>query len=123
MSGSWGDATEYTAHINNVWKPTIGYAYEFTADSSDGSVPDKTTAPMAGALAAVAIVFDGTTAPNSVTLTVADALGATIVTDTVTATGYLDLDKPMVFLPGALTISVSGNTTSSAKAKISLVFI
>lgn len=121
MAGSWSSLTTHVGTIGEVWKPTVGLEYEFTADASDASVPDKETDSISGAIGAVAVIFDGTTAPNSVTVSVKDKYGAVRATGTLTATGYLDLDGPVVFVPGALTISVSGNSTNSAKAKVILV--
>jgi len=74
-----------------------------------------------GFLSAVRILFGGT-APNTLTVTITDTDGHTIVTGTVTASGELDLDgKTPVFVDG-LSIAVSGNTTNSATAVITLIY-
>lgn len=74
-----------------------------------------------GFLSAVRVLF-GTTAPDSLVVTVTDADGHTIVTGTLTASGELDLEgKTPVFVDG-LSIAVSGNTTNSATAIISLLY-
>ena len=74
-----------------------------------------------GFLSAVRVLF-GATAPSSLTVTVTDADGHTIVTGTLSASGELDLEgKTPVFVDG-LSLTVSGNTTNSATAVISLLY-
>lgn len=74
-----------------------------------------------GFLSAVRVLFGGT-APNSLTVTLKDSDGHTIVTETLTASGELDLEgKTPIFVDG-LALTVVGNTTNSATATISILY-
>jgi hypothetical protein len=113
---------EYNNTSNDLPGLTKAFAYAFVADNATAAFTAHTTAySFDGALAAVGVKF-GTTAPNSLTVTIADVLGVTIATGTVTASGYLELDRPLFFTPGPLTITLSGNTTNSAAATVALTF-
>lgn len=113
---------EYNNNSNDLPGRTKGFAYAFVADSATAAFTAHTTAlSFDGALAAVGVKF-GTTAPDSLTVTVADVLGVTVAAGTVTASGYLELDRPLFFTPGPLTITLSGNTTNSAAATVALTF-
>lgn len=113
---------EYNNNSNDLPGLTKAFAYAFVADDATAAFTAHTTAlSFDGALAAIGVKF-GTTAPDSLTVTVADVLGVTIAAGTVTASGYISLDRPMFFTPGPLTIALTGNSTNSAAATVSLVF-
>ena len=123
MAGSWSEIS-YRSNSAKGGKSLSMYSAiaEFTADASAATVPDLPLIETEPAiLTDIGVVFDGTTAPNSVTVTVKDIDGLTVFTDTLTASGRLPCeDRPA--LVGGCTISISGNTTNSAKAKVVAYF-
>ena len=124
MAGSWEGPVYHRNILDKTRKPVTGADYEFTSDATDGSIPIKETVPISGALANLLVVFDGTTPPNTLTVKIEDSLGGEIMAETVfTATGYANPDVIRVFLPGLLTITCTGNTTNSAKAKVIPIII
>ena len=113
---------EYNNDSNILPGLTKAFAYSFVADNATAAFTALTTThSFDGALAGVGVKF-GSTAPDSLTVAIADVLGVTIVTETIAASGYLLLDRPLFFTPGKLTITLTGNTTNSAAAVVSLVF-
>lgn len=74
-----------------------------------------------GFLSAVRVLFGGT-APDSLTVTVTDADGHAIAAGTLTASGEIDLDGKTPVFVGGLSLTLSGNTTNSATAVISLLY-
>ena len=74
-----------------------------------------------GFLSAVRVLFGGT-APDSLIVAITDADGHTIASGTLAASGEIDLDgKTPVFVDG-LSIAISGNTTNSATATITILY-
>ncbi|MBU1567729.1 MAG: hypothetical protein KJ630_19155 [Proteobacteria bacterium] len=95
------------------------YPAVFTDDASTADdIPDCDIATSGGHLSGVGVVF-GTTAPDTVTITVKDSDGMTLASGTLTATGRLESFAPAPFV-GALTVSVSGNSTLSATGTVIL---
>jgi hypothetical protein len=99
---------------------------EFTADAANGSVPDLDLTGViqhAAFLADVGVVF-GTPAPSGLTLTIKDKDGLTVhPNDTLSFSAskrYPLTERPSVI--GGCKLSVSGNSTNSAKGKIILNF-
>jgi len=92
----------------------------FNAQSPAGAISDQSLGEFGGALSAVRVKM-GSTAPDTLTITIKDSDGIIIATGTLTADGELTIASPIVFV-GGLTISISGNTTVNATATISLYF-
>jgi len=124
MAGSWGQygfrgLGDYAGRPNQMfamWR-------EFTADAAAATVPDWDITNIASSFVAdFGVVFDGTTPPDTVTLTIKDRDGLTVHEETgITASSRVALtDRPSVI--GGCTISISGNTTNSAKAKVIINF-
>jgi hypothetical protein len=119
MAGSWSELSYRNGYLNGAYTRPIGVVKTFTADASDGSVPDVEIPSVSGLLAAVDVEFDGTTPPDSMTLLVKSVGGITLATSAaLTASGRVSLDPPVSF-GGGLIISVSGNSTNGAIATIS----
>jgi hypothetical protein len=76
---------------------------------------------LSGFLSAVRVLF-GTTAPDTVTITLTGADGHTIATGTLTASGSLDLNGETPVFVNGLSIAIAGNSTNSATAVISLIY-
>jgi len=115
---------EYNNNSNDLPGVTKGFAYSFVADNATGAFTALTTTGVSfdGALAGIGVKF-GTTPPDSLIVTVSDVLGIPVVVGAaLTASGYVQLDRPMFFTPGPLTITLTGNTTNSAAVTVSLVF-
>jgi len=74
-----------------------------------------------GFLSAVRVLFGGT-APNALTVTVKDTDGHTLVTGSLSASGELDLEGKTPLFVNGLAVAVSGNTTNSATATISILY-
>lgn len=105
---------------NSVYRIPI----DFADDASPGTFTDTTISTgdvSGGMIVRVAVVF-GETAPNTLTVTIKDSDGVTLITETVTATGNLYIESPIAF-KGDLTLSLSGNTTASATGKVVLYLI
>ena len=107
---------------NDLPGESKGFLFSFVADDTTAAFTALTTdQSFDGALAAIGAKF-GTTAPDSLTITVTDVAGIPVASGTITADGYIQLDRPMFFVPGPLTITLTGNTTVSAEATVPLVF-
>lgn len=111
-------------HIDGSLNPQVAYEVNFTADASNaafvnGSVPSN----VAGLIDDIGIIFDGTTPPNTVTISITDGYGRVVYSaSSITATqakGLVDVPVPIV---NGLSIALSANTTNSAKVKI-IVFM
>lgn len=114
---------EYNNASNDLPGLTKGFAYNFVADDADGSFTAHTTElSFDGALAGIGVKF-GATGPNSLIVTVTDVLGIPIVIGAaITTSGYVQMDRPLFFTPGPLTITLTNNTTNSAAVIVALVF-
>lgn len=114
---------EYNNDSNDLPGLTKGFAFSFVADDATGAfTAHTTTQSFDGALAGVSVLFGGT-GPNSLIVTVSDVLGVPIVIGAaITTSGYVALDRPMFFVPGPLTITLTSNTTNSAAVTVGLVF-
>jgi hypothetical protein len=126
-AGSWSTATLDRGNIDNALNPVIGIVTEFTADASTGSIPIGNLLGIAGLLVDVGIVYDETTPPDAVTIAITDKYGATLVPATAKASpgGRLGTSVITSLIPFAdgLKITITNNTTHSAKAKIILYVI
>lgn len=123
MAGSWSGITKteegfYGGRALAFWAAESA----FTADAGAATIPDLAVAGSTGLLCAAGAVFDGTTPPDSLTLTVKDKYGTTVVTGTLAATGRIAFDDGPQAIVGGCTVSCSGNTTNSAKATVFLIF-
>ena len=124
MAGSWSqieyrDMDEYIGATKNMFAVSA----VFTADASAATIPDLSLSGIPSAfLTDVGIVFDGTTHPNTLTITVKDIDGATAYTaSSITATSRLSVSERPSLVRGC-TASFSANGTNSAKARVTLYF-
>lgn len=116
VAASAGSTGSVIGIINNsVFRLPVAFADDATPGTfADYDLPtDNVTG---GFVARVSVVF-GTTAPDTLTVTVKDSDGVTLVTETLTATGSLTIDSPIPFV-GELTLALSGNTTASATGTV-----
>lgn len=119
MAGSWSTLTYRKGCLNGAYVPLHGLEKECTADASDGSFPVETIDDVSGWLCGVDVVFDGTTAPDalSVAIQTADGIQIAATTSALTASGRIAVEPPVPFADG-LKLVPTGNTTNGAKAKI-----
>ena len=109
--------------------PVAGMAIDAVAGESDHLIPDWDVSKdpnlnnLSRFIYACRVLFDGTTPPNSLTVTIKDGIGVTIATGTLTASGEIDLGGSPIPTAGGLTVSFSGNTTNSAKFTMEILFV
>ena len=102
----------------NLFKKTV----TFSAGNPAANLADTSIGTaFSGFISAVRVLFGGT-APNTLTVTIKDTDGHTIVTGTVTASGSLDLEGATPTFVDGLTIACSDNTTNNASATITIVY-
>ena len=121
MAGSWaGENIDKSGFYAGSSRVITELSNEFTADASAATVPDWTFAHDCSFLFGFGAVFDGTTPPDAINITVKDQNGLTVATAAaVASSGRQSLTNPVPLINGG-TISIDGNTTNSAKAKIVL---
>lgn len=108
----------------NIGVPTYLYKKTLTFGAGSPAADLATTSigtSFSGFLSAVRVLF-GATAPNTLTVTVSDSDGNTLVTGTVTASGSLDMEGATPAFVNGLSVAISGNTTANATAAITIVF-
>ena len=88
-----------------------------TAALSDTSIGTD----ISGFLSAVRVIPGGT-AFDSLLVTIKDSNGNTLVADTLTGAGELDLEGKTPLFVNGLTIACSGNSTNSATATITITY-
>lgn len=124
MAGSWSAVTPRGyGYKNGSFQSMFALSAVFTADASAATVPDLSLAHFETAfLTDIGVVFDGTTPPDTVTVTVKDADGLQAFQEaSITASGRVVVsDRPS--LAGGCSVAISGNTTNSAKARVTLYF-
>ena len=119
MAGVWSVLEADNGDINGKYSELYEFSKYFTDDAASPSIPDTDFEDISGFLIGARVKFDGSTPPNTATVTIKDKNGVELVSGTVTASGIIDVDNPIPFING-LTVSVSGNTTNSAIATIYL---
>ena len=121
MAGSWaGENIDKSGFYAGNARIITELSNVFTADASAATVPDWTFAHDCSFLFGVGAVFDGTTPPDAINITIKDQNGLAVATAAaVSASGRQSLTTPVPMINGG-TISIDGNTTNSAKAKIVL---
>jgi hypothetical protein len=118
-------SSQFSGWITNArTTPVYKYSAYFLDDASPGTFSDFTTASgdFTGGILQRVTVKAGETAFNTITVTVKDSDGVTLVTGTLTATGELEMDGPKAFT-GQLTISLSGNGTANANGYVNLYLV
>lgn len=122
MAGIWGDVEKVgVAAYCGAFQAMFALKREFTA-GADGSVDDWVVDEVKPAfLADIGVKFDSGTPPSSLTVTIKDLDGLQVAQETFAESGRLTIDDRPSLIGGA-TISISGNTTNGAKAKIILNF-
>lgn len=102
----------------NLYKKSV----TFSAGNPAAALADTSIGTgFSGFISAVRVQFGGT-APNTLTVTVKDADGHTIVTGTLTASGQLDLEGTTPMFVNGLSVACSGNSTNSATALITVLY-
>lgn len=100
-----------------LFKKTLAFSAGATAADLDET---SLGTAFSGFLSAVRVLF-GSTSPDSLTVTINDVDGHTLVTETLTASGSLYIEGTPVFVNG-LTITIEGNTVNAATADISIIY-
>ena len=122
MAGIWGDVEKVgVAAYCGAFQAMFALKREFIA-AADGSVDDWVVDEVKPAfLADIGVKFDSVTPPSSLTVTIKDIDGLQVAQETFAESGRLTIDDRPSLIGGA-TITISGNTTNGAKAKIILNF-
>ena len=122
MAGIWGDVEKVGVEAYcGAFQSMFALKREFSA-GSDGSVDDwKVDDVRPAFLADIGVKFDSVTPPSSLVVTIKDIDGLQVAQETFAASGRLTMDDRPSLIGGA-TISLSGNTTNGAMAKIILNF-
>lgn len=123
MAGSWTTQTkDGLATAGGLPQSMFSVASTFTADAANASVPNLPIIDNPSAfLTDIGIKF-GTTAPDTVTITITDSDGLTVYTESsITASTRISISERPAVLNGC-TVAISGNTTNSATAKVILYF-
>ena len=114
-------------YIDNSLNSLRAYEFDFTADSADASFPVATLSSfgvVAGNIVDVAVIFDGTTAPDSLDVSITDGYGAVIYSAAnLTATQLRGLLSQIIPTVNGATVTLSGNAVNSAKVKIILYVV
>jgi len=123
MAGSWSTLSYRKGEIDNEPSGPIGLKKTFTADASDGSVPAAEIIPdVSGLLVGVDVVFDGTAAPDSVTVSLLTIDGIVLPyfpATALTASGRIDVDPPVPICGGMkITITTAGAGDASTIASV-----
>ena len=122
MAGIWGVVEKVgVAAYCGAFQAMFALKREFTA-AADGSIDDWGVDEVKPAfLADIGVKFDSETPPSSLTVTIKDIDGLQVAQETFVESGRLTIDDRPSLIGGA-TITISGNTTNGAKAKIILNF-
>lgn len=112
MAGSWTDFTHTTGMTSAQRSLIEKHSATFTADASNAAIPSK-VCPVKGAFLSGFGVLFGTTAPDSLEVTLTDEDGLTIATGTLSASGRGTLTTPVPLI-NEVNIALAGNTTNSA---------
>jgi hypothetical protein len=121
MAGSWSALSYRNGYLNGSYTRPIGLVKTFTADDSDGSMPDESIHSVSGWLVGIDVEFDETTPPDSITVVIKSIGGITLATSAaLTESGRVSIDPPLP-IGGGVILSASGNTTNSATASIVLL--
>lgn len=93
---------------------------QFTADASAATFPVYTLpTDFAANITDISFVFDATTPPDSLTYLVKDGYGLTILAETtITASSGRDLLGVNYQVVNGGTVTLTGNSTNSAKVKV-----
>jgi len=117
-AGSWATLANRDGYLEGAFNKPIGIAREFTADASAATIPAYAIGSLSGFITAIDVEFDAVAPPNSATVTVSTANGIAVISGSaLTASGRITLSSP-VPVAGGFIITVTGNTTNSAKAKV-----
>lgn len=123
MAGSWAGSWYLGNH-----NPPAGIANKFTADSANGSIPvwnptlDDKLINISRVISSVRALFDSGVTPNSLTITILDAIGITVFAGTLSASGVLPVSPP-IQVAGGMSVVCTGNTTNSAIGTVEILFL
>ena len=123
MAGEWGEVEKNgVAAYCGAFQTMFSLKRTFIADSSNASVPDwKIDDVRPAFLADIGVVFDAVTPPDTVTITIKDIDGLQVYQNIFSGSERLTIDERPSLIGGAI-ISISGNSTNGAKAKVVLNF-
>lgn len=123
MAGEWGEIEKKgVAAYCGAFQTMFSLKRTFIADLSNASVPDwKIDDVRPAFLADIGVVFDAVTPPNAVTITIKDVDGLQVYQNIFGGSERLTIDERPSLIDGAI-ISISGNSTNGAKAKVVLNF-
>jgi hypothetical protein len=109
-------------YMDNSLNSLRAYEFDFTADAADASFPVASLSSfgvVAGNIVDVGVIFDGTTPPSALTLSIADGYGAVFYSAAaLAATQARGLLSQVVPTVNGVSVTPTGNATNSAKAKI-----
>jgi hypothetical protein len=80
MAGTWTAVTDRDGYVAGAYKQPRGLGYECTADAAAATIPDLTLTKLSGWLCAIDVLFDATTAVDSLTITPKTIDGVDMVT-------------------------------------------
>lgn len=123
MAGSWTQTTDRQGYVAGAYKQPRGLGYECTADAAAATIPDLTLTSLSGWLCAIDVLFDPTTAVDSLTITpkTIDGVDMVAAATVLTATGRIVFSPPIPFAGGLIIDPGATNTVNSGKAKFYLL--
>lgn len=119
MAGTWAEVESRKGNILLAYAKPVGLGYECTADADAATIPDLQLEDVAGWLCAIDVVFDDTTAVDSLTITpkTIDGVDMVAAATVLTATGRIVFSPPIPFAGGLIIDPGATNTVNSGKAK------
>jgi hypothetical protein len=129
MVGYWGEPVLVKGYKNGALGPVIGYKFEFTADSSDGTIPDLNTASITGISPLGSFIFgidykkDATTPANNLTIIQKTINGNTQWSPAkLTDSGFRKPDAPEPVAGGFILSAAQDDAkTNSAKGQVTIL--
>lgn len=117
MAGSHSYSIRH-CYIGGKLNPVKVFEVSFIADVADASFPVfNMPADLGGILLDTSVAFDGVTPPDTLTFSIKDGYGLTMDSGTILAsTTKSRLPQNLLFRSGSVTLT--GNTTNSAKVKV-----
>lgn len=119
MAGSWTSFSHDNGMTSGQRSLIEKYSAIFNADASDASIPSTSCLIKGAFLSGFGALFDGTTPPDSLEITLTDEDGLVIATATLSASGRGTLSTPVPII-NEVNIALAGNTVNGAKGTIFL---
>lgn len=116
MAGSWEFLGILKGALNGAYSRPIGLRYEFTADASNGSIPDLVV-DSSGYVFGIDTEFSAVTAPNELTISMKTSGGrAQWSPAKLTASGWVKPNTPES-APGGFILSATQTAAATNSAK------